>query len=175
MDTSEMRELLRGYLSELDWTGGATKDDLMAHLAGRDDALRTVVNQYVAEGTYQNLDQVMSLIPAQAWQDVQGDEWRGAEIQYVEDTPSNYQGGAVGQDDTDVYRQGGPAPQTPGFGQSAGAQGKATAGATGSDAGAGVGGLTGTVTDLGASMGAGGSSTAGTTDESGASAGSGAR
>ena len=175
MDTSEMRELLQGYLSELDWSGEVTKENLLSHLAGRDDALRTMINEYVAEGSYRSPDEVLNVIPAQAWQDVQGDEWRGAEIQYVEDTPSNYQGGAVGQDDTDVYRQGGPAPQTPGFGQSAGAQGKATAGATGSDAGAGVGGLTGTVTDLGASMGAGGSSTAGTTDESGASAGSGAR
>ena len=137
MDTSEMRELLRGYLSELDWTGGATKDDLMAHLAGRNDALRTMVNQYVAEGTYQNLDQVMSLIPAQAWQDVQGDAWRGAESQYAEDVPSHFEEGRVGQDDSDVYRAGGSPPPTPGFGQSAGATGGA-AGASGATTGAGA-------------------------------------
>lgn len=102
MDTSEMQELLQGYLAELNWAGGVTKDDLMGHLVGRDDALRTMVNQYVAEGTYQNLGDVMTLIPAQAWQDVQGDAWRGAESQYVEDVPSNFQGGPVGQDDSDV-------------------------------------------------------------------------
>ncbi|MDF3016600.1 MAG: hypothetical protein K0R44_1825 [Thermomicrobiales bacterium] len=51
-----MRELLQGYFGELDWSGGATKDALVAHLAGRDEALRTMVNEYVAEGTYQNLD-----------------------------------------------------------------------------------------------------------------------
>ena len=133
MDTSEMRELLRGYLSELDWTGGATKDDLMSHLAGRDDALRTMVNQYVAEGTYQNLDEVFSVIPVQAWQDVQRDAWRGAESQYEADVPSHFQEGPVGQVTSDVYRAGGPRPQTPGFGQSTGASG----GAGGSGAGTG--------------------------------------
>ena len=121
MDTSEMRELLQGYLSELDWSGGATKDDLMAHLAGRDEALRTMVNQYVAEGDYQNVDEVLNVIPAQAWQDVQGDEWRGAQSQYAGDVPSYFQEGPVGEDASDVYRAGDPPPATPGFGQSAGA------------------------------------------------------
>ena len=117
MDTSEMRELLQGYLSELDWSGGATKDDLMAHLAGRDEALRTMVNQYVAEGGYQNVDEVLSVIPAQAWQDVQGDAWRGAQSQYAQDIPSGFQEGAVGQDDSNVHRAGGSPPPTPGFRQ----------------------------------------------------------
>src|SRR5215207_2419026 len=62
VDTSEMRELLQGYFGELDWTGGATKDALVAHLAGRDEALRTMVNEYVAEGTYQNLEDVMNVL-----------------------------------------------------------------------------------------------------------------
>ncbi len=156
MDTSEMRELLQGYLSELDWSGEVTKDTVIAHLAGRDDALRTMLDEYVAEGTYASPEAMLNVIPAQAWQDVQGDQWRGAEIQYVEDTPSHYQEGAVGQDDSGVYHQGGPAPQTPGFGQSTPEQG-GTTGASGGDAGAGVGGLTGTVSDLGAGLGAGGS------------------
>jgi len=98
MDTSEMRDLLRGYLSELDWTTGPSKDDLMALLAGRDDALRTMLNEYLAEGTYPNADAVLTLIPAQAWQDIQGDTWRGAEIQYAEDVPSHLQEGPVGTD-----------------------------------------------------------------------------
>ena len=123
MDTSEMRELLQGYLSELNWSGGVAKDDVVAALAGRDDALRTMVNEYVAEGSYRSADEILNVIPAQAWQDAQGDEWRGAETQYAGDTPSHFQEGRVGQDDADVYRSGGPAPQTPGFGQSVGEQG----------------------------------------------------
>ena len=107
MDTSEMQELLTGYMGELDWTGGVTKDDVLAHLAGRDDALRTMVNEYVAEGTYQDVDEVLNVIPVQAWQDTQGDRWQGAQTQYVEDVPSRFQAGPVGQDDSDVYRAGG--------------------------------------------------------------------
>ena len=123
MDASEMRELLQGYLSELDWSNGATKDNLLAHTAGRDDTLRTMVNEYVAEGTYRSADEVLNLIPAQAWQDAQGDQWRGAEIQYVEDVETHFQESPVGQDDSDVYHRGGPTPQTPGFGQSQPEQG----------------------------------------------------
>jgi hypothetical protein len=121
MDTSEMQELLTGYMGELDWTGGVTKDDVLAHLAGRDDALRTMVNEYVAEGTYQDVDEVLNVIPVQAWQDAQGDRWQDAQTQYVEDVPSRFQAGPVGQDDSDVYRAGGSSPSTPGFGQSSGA------------------------------------------------------
>ena len=122
MDASEMRELLQGYLSELDWSNGATKDDIIRQLAGRDDTLRTMVNEYVAEGTFRGPDDVLTLIPAQAWQDAQGDQWRGAEIQYVEEVETHFQESPVGQDDSDVYHRGGPAPQTPGFGQSTGEQ-----------------------------------------------------
>ena len=67
MDTSEMQELFQGYLSELDWSGGASKDELIGHLAGRDEALRTMVNEYVSEGDYRSVDEVLNLIPAQAW------------------------------------------------------------------------------------------------------------
>jgi hypothetical protein len=97
MDASEMRELLHGYLSEMDWAGDTTKNDILEHLAGRDEALRTMVNEYLALGSYQGPDAVLDLIPAQAWEDVQGDEWRGVESQYVEDVESNYQEGRLGQ------------------------------------------------------------------------------
>jgi hypothetical protein len=102
VDTSEMRELLQGYFGELDWSEGTTKDALVAHLAGRDETLRTMVNQYVAEGTYQNLDEVMNVLPEQAWQSVQGDTWQGPESQYVEDVPSHFAEGPVGQAERDV-------------------------------------------------------------------------
>ena len=97
-----MRELLRGYFGELDWSGGTTKDALVAHLAGRDEALRTMVNEYVAEGTYQNLDDVLNVLPEQAWQSVQGDTWQGPESQYVEDVPSHFAEGPVGHDEGTV-------------------------------------------------------------------------
>jgi hypothetical protein len=67
-------------------------------LAGRDDTLRTMVNEYVAEGTYQAMDDVLNVIPVQAWQDRQGNRWQGAGMQYVEDVPSSFQAGPVRQD-----------------------------------------------------------------------------
>jgi len=97
MDTSEMQELFRGYLGELNWPG-VTKDDLLRHLSGRDDALRTMVNEYVTEGAYADLQQVMSVIPVQAWQDAQGDTWRGPDSLDPDDVESGFNQGAVGQD-----------------------------------------------------------------------------
>jgi len=104
----------------MNWAGGATKDDILAHLAGRDDALRTMVNEYLAEGTYQGMGEVMALIPAQAWQDAQGDTWRGPESLDPDDMDSNFKAGRVGRDTSDVYRTGNSAPSTPGFGQTGG-------------------------------------------------------
>jgi hypothetical protein len=121
MDSGKMHELLHGYLREMTWTAGVSKDDIVAHLADRDDALRTLVEEYLAEGTYYAVYEVMDLMPAQAWQDAQGDVWRGGEMQYVEDVPSNFMAGPVGGDESDVYQEGEPAPQTPGFGRLAGA------------------------------------------------------
>jgi hypothetical protein len=119
-----MRELFQGYLRELSWPPGVTKDDLVAHLAGRDEALRTMVDLYVAEGTYYSAHEVISVIPVQAWQDVQGDDWRGAEIDDVADVASGLRAGPAGQDDRDTYRTASPPPPTPGFGHSGGAAGE---------------------------------------------------
>jgi hypothetical protein len=47
VDTGEMREVFQSYLRELRWAPGVTKDGLVAHLASRDEALRTMVNLYV--------------------------------------------------------------------------------------------------------------------------------
>ena len=132
MDTSELRELLHGYLTELDWDGVVTKDDIMAHLAGRDETLRTMLNEYVAEGTYARLDDVLNVIPSQAWQNAQGLEWRGPEALFPDDVPSNFGAGAAVGDTSDVYLAGGLAPRTPGFGAT---RGTAAAGEPGSNAG----------------------------------------
>lgn len=93
MDASGMHELLRGYLDEIDWSGGVTKDAVVRHLAGRDEALRTMVNEYVPEGTYGAAEDMATLIPKQAWEDVQGDTWRGAESLDPEDVPSQFKEG----------------------------------------------------------------------------------
>jgi hypothetical protein len=148
MDASEMRELLQGYLEELDWSGGVSKAALVAKLDGRDDALRTLVGEYVPEQTYRSPAEVMNLIPTQAWEDVQGDAYRGADTFDVPATPSHFQEGAVGQDASDVHHQEEASPQTPGVGQSVGAQGgapgAAASGETASDGGAAEGGTAGT-------------------------------
>lgn len=98
MDSSEMRELLEGYLNEMNWAGGATKDAVLGHLAGRDDTLRTMVNEYVAEGTYADPHHLLTLIPAQAWQDSQGDEWRGPTSLDPEEVDSGFRDSPAGQD-----------------------------------------------------------------------------
>jgi hypothetical protein len=139
MDSRDMHELLHSYLREMTWTAGVSKDDIVDHLAGRDETLRTMVDEYLAAGEYDSTYEVMELIPAQAWQDVQGDVWRGGEMQYVENVPSNYMAGPVGGDRSDVYQRGEPAPATPGFGESAGARGGAGGSQTASAAAAGSG------------------------------------
>ena len=76
MDDRDMRELLRGYLDGLDWSRGVAKTDLLARL-GDDEALRNVVGQYASEGIYFSPDDLLTVIPEQAWQAAQGDAWRG--------------------------------------------------------------------------------------------------
>ena len=78
MDASEMKDLLNGYLGEMDWSGGATKEDVVNHLEGRDQDLHTMVEEYLPEGRYNDPFHLLTVIPVQAWQDSQGDEWRGA-------------------------------------------------------------------------------------------------
>ena len=75
MDERDMRDLLRGYLEGTEWSRGRSKRDILDRLD--DDALRVMVDQYVAEGVYFSADDVLSVIPEQAWQAAQGDDWRG--------------------------------------------------------------------------------------------------
>jgi hypothetical protein len=75
-----------------------TKEQLVAKLNGRDDALRTMVGEYVPEETFRSADDVMNLIPTQAWEDVQGDRYQGADTFDVPATPSRFREGAAGQD-----------------------------------------------------------------------------
>ncbi len=90
MDTTEMRELLQGYGGELGWSGSANRDQVVGHLMGRDAALSTMVNEYVADGTDQDADHLMTVIPEQAWQNAQGYAWRGGASLALEDGPSDF-------------------------------------------------------------------------------------
>ncbi|HEX5498131.1 MAG TPA: hypothetical protein VFX03_02850, partial [Thermomicrobiales bacterium] len=96
MDSGEMRQLLHGYLRQMPWKTGVTKDDLLARIGERDDTLRTMVDHYLADGTYYAAYEVMDLLPAQAWQDAQGDVWRGGELPNPEGVSSNFLSGPVG-------------------------------------------------------------------------------
>lgn len=94
-----MRGKLRNYLKQLNWSNGVTKDDIMGTITERDNDLRTMVDEYIAEGTYPSADEVLFLIPDQAWQSSQGDAWRGPEIQYVENVETGFEQSPVGQDE----------------------------------------------------------------------------
>ena len=107
MDTSAMRELLQGYLAELDWSGGATRDQVVGHLVERDAALATMVNEYVADGAYQDVDHLITVIPEEAWQNVQGDAWRGGASLDPADVPSNFRDGATNQAERDAANKPG--------------------------------------------------------------------
>ncbi|MDQ3044960.1 MAG: hypothetical protein M3R06_07410 [Chloroflexota bacterium] len=76
LDEGMMRQLLDDYLAELNWAGGVDKNALVAAVKD-DEALRNVIGQYVAQGTYADADAVLAVIPEQAWQDAQGDRWQG--------------------------------------------------------------------------------------------------
>lgn len=76
MDARDMRELLDGYLRDAGWSKGVTHAELVG-MVQDDDALSNVIGQYVAIGVYHGPDEVLNVIPAQAWQDAQGDRWGG--------------------------------------------------------------------------------------------------
>jgi hypothetical protein len=118
MDSGDMRDLLVGYLKEVNWSGGASKEDIVGVLANKDQDLLTMVNQYITEGQYNGPGDVLNLIPEQAWQASQGDDWRGATTEDPEGFDSEFEQSPVGKmEQSDVYHEGGPRPKTPGFGE----------------------------------------------------------
>ena len=115
MDEGKLRLIFADQISERDWSNGVSKDDLLATLEGY-PAFREIVTQYVADETFTSPELVMAVIPEQAWQDAQGGIWRGGEVGDVEGMHSNFEGGPVGQDESEVYHPGSSPPPTPGFG-----------------------------------------------------------
>lgn len=97
MDGRGMRDLLADRLSEVNWGTGVGKVDLLERVA-YDESLRNLIGQYVPEGTYLNAEAVLNVIPEQAWQDAQGDLWRGGTIASIAPDASNFREGPVGQD-----------------------------------------------------------------------------
>ncbi len=98
MDTKDMLGWLNDHLAGLDWSGGVTKDQLVTAVED-DEALRNVIGQYVTEGRYASLDEVLAVIPVQAWQDAQGDTWRGGDSYDADSAPTGFRDGPVGRDD----------------------------------------------------------------------------
>jgi len=76
MDEGDMRARFEQLLSGLDWTKGVSKQEMLDTLGG-DAALYTLVEEYVADEPWPSLARVLDVIPEQAWQDSQGDVWRG--------------------------------------------------------------------------------------------------
>lgn len=76
MDEGDMRARFKELLAGLDWSKGVTKQEILGKLGG-DAALYTLVEEYVADEPWPSLARVQDVIPEQAWQDTQGDVWRG--------------------------------------------------------------------------------------------------
>lgn len=89
MDSGDMQERLHRYLSNLVKSGPVTKDEILEAIADDNDkALRTMLTEYIAEGSYRDLHHALLRIPEEAWQAVQGDVWRGGDI--GEETDSGF-------------------------------------------------------------------------------------
>jgi hypothetical protein len=89
MDAGDMQERLHRYLSNLVKSGPVTKDEILQALADDNDtAIRTMVTEYIADGSYRDLHHALLRIPEEAWQAVQGDVWRGGDI--GEETDSGF-------------------------------------------------------------------------------------
>lgn len=109
MDEGKLRPIFADQIAGCDWAAGVSKDDLLAALHGY-PSFREMVGLFVADGTYSSPDEVMGVIPEQAWQDAQGGVWRGGEIGDIDAMHSHFREGRVGQ--------GTGTPSTPGVGHS---------------------------------------------------------
>lgn len=98
MDSGVMRSRLVGLLQDASWADGVTKQDIVG-MVQSDDALHTLIEEYLPEERFTAFDDVLTRIPVQAWQDAQGDEWRGAESEGSGASASHFGEGAVSRDE----------------------------------------------------------------------------
>ena len=98
MDSDVMRSRLVGLLQDASWADGVSKQDIV-NMMQRDDALHTLIEEYLPEERFTDLESVLTRIPVQAWQDVQGDEWRGAESEEAGASASHFRDSAAARDE----------------------------------------------------------------------------
>ena len=98
MDSGVTRSRLVSLLQDASWADGVSKQDIV-NMVQRDDALHTLIEEYLPEERFTALDDVLTRIPVQAWQDVQGDDWRGAESEEAGASASLFREGAAARDE----------------------------------------------------------------------------
>ena len=98
MDGGVMRSRLEGLLQDASWQDGVSKQDIV-DMVQRDDALHTLIEQYLPDERFTDLESVLTRIPVQAWQDTQGDDWRGAESEEAGASASHFGEGGVARDE----------------------------------------------------------------------------
>ncbi len=89
MDGAVMRSRLEAMLQDASWRDGVSKQNIV-DLVRSDDALHTLIEEYLPDERFTALDDVMTRIPVQAWQDAQGDDWRGAESEEAGASASHF-------------------------------------------------------------------------------------
>ncbi len=78
MSEQDQQAAMTAWLRTIGWDRGVTKAELLDRLRD-EDGPRQVINLYLPEGTYFSPEDVLNVLPAQAWQDAQGMTWRGGE------------------------------------------------------------------------------------------------
>ena len=132
MSEQDQRAAMAAWLRTIGWERGVTKADLLARLVD-EDGPRQVVDLYLPEGTYFSPEDVLNVLPAQAWQDAQGMIWRGGEPPVVASVQTGFADSPVAEIEAAAeQRKGSPADGT----AEAGAAGDGQAGAAEAGAGA---------------------------------------
>jgi len=98
MDGATMRSRFEGLLQDANWGDGVSKQDIVG-MVQRDDALHTLIEQYLPDERFTSMDAVLTRIPVQAWQDTQGDDWRGAESEEASASASHFSESATARDE----------------------------------------------------------------------------
>ena len=123
MDERDLRNWLDRQFDKAEWTRGVAKDELV-RVAQRDQWIGFLAERASAARLFHSPDDVLRAIPPSAWEEMRVEARRRAATTFQPDPSSRFKESPVGQDRSDVYQAGEPAPPTPGFGQSSGAAGE---------------------------------------------------